>query len=184
MKMQRKSNNGSYVYRRKLRIFKPDSLSIIPEISLNGQQRILDVGCADAKLLEKLAEIHPNAEFYGVDIHEKYIKKNESRLSGANFHFYKASAEHLPFENNFFDIVISTNTMSKFRQRVRALDEMYRVLKPGGECFILEGISDREWKDKFDKILRQSKFIRPVKKFLPRTALLKKSYLIRYKKSH
>ena len=182
MKKQDKSRAGNFRYRKRMRFFTPDSLSVLSEINLNGQQRILDVGCASGELLKKLASLLPGGEFHGVDVNAKIVRKNEGKFSNGNIQFHRASADELPFENDYFDLVICTNALHKFPYRVRALDEMYRVLKPGGECIILEGISDKTWKNKFDKILRQSKFIRPLKKYLPRTALFRKSYLVKYRK--
>jgi len=182
VKNQQKSQKGNYQYRKRIRFFTPDNLSVLPEINFNGQQRILDVGCSDGKLLKKLAALLPGGEFHGVDTDAKRMKKNGKKGSNGNIQFHHAVADNLPFDNDYFDLVICTNALHKFPYRVRALDEMYRVLKSGGECIILEGISDKEWKNKFDKILRQSKFIRPLKKYLPRTALLKKSYLVKYQK--
>ena len=176
------SGNGRIKYRRKIKLFKPDSLSILPEIDIDGSKKVLDVGCSNGRLLKKLAQLYPNVEFHGVDIDAKIINKNKKENDFPNLHFHHASAENLPFDNESFDIVITTNTMGEFKQRVRSLDEMYRVLKRRGECFILEGVKNRAYREKFDKILRQCKFIRPRKKFIKRTALLKRSYFIHYTK--
>ncbi|MCB2290162.1 class I SAM-dependent methyltransferase [Clostridium sp. CS001] len=52
------------------------------------------------------------------------------------------SAEKLPFNDNCFDIVVSTFTFSSIPDIESALSEFYRVLKPGGRLFFLEyGIS-------------------------------------------
>jgi len=53
-------------------------------------------------------------------------------------------------------------------------------LKSGGELYLLEGIRNRKWKNRLEKIIRQSKFILPEKKYLPRTAILNRSYFIHY----
>ncbi len=164
------------------RLFRPDALSIIPEIKFRANLKILDVGCRNGRLIFALASFLNNYEFHGLDINAKYIQKNEAKNKFPNVKFHYAQAEELPFSNEYFDIVICTNALHRFPQRVRALDEMFRVLKIGGELFLLEGFNGGDWKNKFDKILRQSKFIHPEKKFLPRTALFKKSYLVHFRK--
>ena len=164
------------------RLFRPDALSIIPEIRFRENLKILDVGCRHGRLIFALAAFLNNYEFHGLDINAKHIKKNEAKNKFPNVKFHCAPAEELPFSNEYFDVVICTNALHHFLQLVRALDEMYRVLKNGGELLILEGFDGSDWKNKFDKILRQSKFIRPEKKFLPKTALFKKSYLVHYVK--
>jgi SAM-dependent methyltransferase len=55
------------------------------------------------------------------------------------------SAHGLPFENESFDRVVSTWTMCSIPEVSKALEEVYRVLKPGGRFHFLEhGLSD-DW---------------------------------------
>jgi len=162
------------------RLFKPDCLSILSEMNLRANIKILDVGCKNGSLLFTLASFLENCELHGVDINPRHIQKNQSRSKYKNVRFHCASADDLPFENNYFDLIACTNALHHFPKRARSLDEMYRVLKSNGELYLLEGIRDDKWKNRFEKILRQSKFIRPEKKFLPRTALFSKSYFIHY----
>jgi ubiquinone/menaquinone biosynthesis C-methylase UbiE len=164
------------------RIVTPDCISILPELNLSNNIKILDVGCRNGRLLFKLASFLEDCQLYGIDIEPKRIQKNQARNRYKNLHFRCAPAENLPFENGYFDIICCTNAIHKFPQRVRALDEMHRVLKSNGELYILEAFRDDKWKNKLDKILRQSRFIRPEKKFLPRTAIFSKSYFIQYTK--
>ena len=164
------------------RLFKPDSLSILPEINFKENLKFLDVGCKNGRLLFKLASFLHNYEFHGLDINPDHIKKNEKKNKFDNVKFHCAPAEDMPLSNEYFDIVVCTNALHHFPQRVRALDEMHRVLKPGGELYLLEGLNGSEWKNRLDKILRQSKFILPGKKYLPKTALFRKSYFIFYTK--
>ncbi|MFZ5516062.1 MAG: class I SAM-dependent methyltransferase [Candidatus Zhuqueibacterota bacterium] len=164
------------------RLRKPDSLSILPELNIYKNMRILDVGCRDGKLISTLASFLESSEFHGLDLAQGQIQKNQRRNKLKNLQFHCAPAEELPFENNYFDIITCTNALHHFPQRVRALDQMYRVLKPGGELYILQGVRDKQWKERFEKILRQSKFIMPEKKYLPKTALFSKSFFIHYVK--
>jgi len=164
------------------RLFTPDSLSILPEINFRENLKVLDVGCKHGRLLFKLAPFLNNYEFHGLDINPDHIKKNEANNKFNNITFQCAPAEDMPYSNEYFDIVVCTNALHHFPQRVRALDEMHRVLKTGGELYLLEAVDGQEWKNRLDKILRQSKFILPQKKYLPKTALFKKSYLIFYTK--
>ena len=165
------------------RLFTPDSLSILPEINFGEDLRFLDVGCKKGRLLFKLASFLHNYEFHGLDINSDRIKNNDANNKFNNIKFHCAPAEDMPFSNEYFDIIVCTNALHHFPQRVRALDEMHRVIKAGGELYILEGVNGNEWKNRLDKILRQSKFILPDKKFLPKTALFRKSYFIHYARS-
>jgi len=164
------------------RLFTPDCLSVLPELNLRENVRILDVGCKNGKLIFKLASFLKSGELHGVDIEPDCIKRNQTQNHYENVYFHCSPAENMPFEDGYFDLIVCTNALHHFPQRVRALDEMYRVSKPEGELYLLEGIRDQKWKAKLDKILRQSKFILPEKKYLPRTAIFSKSYFIHYVK--
>ncbi len=161
-------------------LFKPDCISILPELNLQVNIKLLDVGCGNGRLLFKLAPFLENCELHGIDIEPRQIQKNQTKNSYKNLHFHCAPSDALPFESDYFEILTCTNALQKFPQKVRSLDEMHRVLKPNGDLYLLEGVSDNKWKDKFEKTLRQSKFIRPEKKYLSRTALFTKSYFIHY----
>lgn len=162
------------------RLIKPDCLSLLPELNLRPEQKMLDIGCNNGRLLFTLATFLDDCELHGLDIAERQIRKNQRRNRYKNLQFHCAPAENLPFDNNFFNIITCTNALDRFPQRVRALDEMFRVLKSAGELYILEGVRNEAWKQKFDKILRQSRFIRPEKKYLHRTAIFSKSYFIHF----
>lgn len=164
------------------RLIKPDALSILPELRLRENIKILDVGCGNGRLLFKMASFMETCELHGIDIRPGRIRKNQAKNRYPNLKFQCCSADNLPFSSEYFDLIVCTSALQRFPQKVRSLDEMHRVLKTRGDLYILEGIRDNEWKNKFEKILRQSKFIRPEKKFLPQTALLSKSYLIHYVK--
>jgi ubiquinone/menaquinone biosynthesis C-methylase UbiE len=50
--------------------------------------------------------------------------------------FKHGSAEELPFDDNTFDIVASLGVLHQTESTQRAISEVYRVLKPGGEAVI------------------------------------------------
>lgn len=159
-------------------ITKPDCRTIITEIELGDRLKILDVACGKGKLLFALADILSDGEFKGIDISPKMIQRAINKNRFSQIQFLISPAEQLPFEDNYFDIVTCTNAIRLFQQRMRAIDEMHRVLKVGGKLYLMDGIYSKKWKNKFDKILRQTKFIQPIRKYLSRSALLSKSYLV------
>lgn len=163
-------------------ITKPDCRTIIPEIELREELKILDIACGNGKLLFALAEIIKQFEFKGIDISEKMITRCKKRNKFPQIEFFISPADNLPFDDDYFDIITCTNAIRLFPQRVRAIDEMHRVLKKDGILYLMDGISSKKWKRRLDKILRQTKFIRPRKKYLPRSAIFSKSYLVIAKK--
>ena len=159
-------------------IIYPDCLTIIPEIDLHDGLRILDVGCGKGKLLFKIADILKKSEIKGIDISKKVIEYCTKKNKYSNIEFLVSPVDNLLFDDDYFDIITCTNSIDFFPQRVRAIDEIYRVLKPGGKFFLLNAFNSQKWRKNFDKMLRQTKFIQPRKKYLPRSSILSKSYLV------
>jgi ubiquinone/menaquinone biosynthesis C-methylase UbiE len=76
----------------------------------------------------------------GIDTTERQAEVSELffKEMGAtsNFRFQKALAEELPFPPESFDAVMCYDVIEHVTDVVRTLDEMYRVLRPGGRAFI------------------------------------------------
>ena len=63
----------------------------------------------------------------------QYIYANLSRGAGADA---LADAEHVPFREGVFDSLLCAETLEHLQDPYRCLDEIWRVLKPGGTCVI------------------------------------------------
>jgi len=108
---------------------------------LRPGQRLLDVGCGTGALLERLARSVPGAELSGVDASARMLAVARRRL-GEDVHLARSGAEALPFPDRAFDCVVSTNALHYFPDAKRALDEMTRVLRPGGILVITDWCHD------------------------------------------
>lgn len=112
--------------------------------SIEGQdwsdKRVLDIGCSHGKLsLEIMAKTNAE-ELVGVDTAMDRISK-ACQLAKDNpnkkLSFFVASADNLKkFADNTFDIVFSNMAFQQFKDKQKALEEISRVLKSGGEAFI------------------------------------------------
>lgn len=77
----------------------------------------------------------PNAEVIWIDINEVSIDhatKKKDRFHLDNVKFIKADWQNLPFDDNSFDLVFSSNTTSFIKDKDAAVSEYYRVLKDRG----------------------------------------------------
>ena len=92
--------------------------------------KILDVGCADGDLLLSLKNM--NYQPYGVDIANSFVERAIKNGCVA----FQASSESLPFEANFFDCVISTETLEHVERPFETLQEFHRIIKTGGFCLV------------------------------------------------
>jgi SAM-dependent methyltransferase len=100
--------------------------------------KLINVGCAHGPDFIPFKE---SFELYGVDysremlaLAKKYAGKNEIKLD-----LQEADARSLPFADNFFDDAIAIaiyHHIEESEGRLKAVKELHRVLKPGGEAFI------------------------------------------------
>lgn len=101
-------------------------------------KRVLEVGVGAAT--DFLQWGKNGAELYGIDLTEEAVKYAENRLSLYNIKAQEikvADAENLKFNDNFFDIVYSWGVIHHSPDTPKALKEIIRVLKPGGQAKIM-----------------------------------------------
>ena len=104
---------------------------------------VLDIGCGTGTLTVEIARLLASrgGRVSGVDAAPKMIRVALHKARGlANAYFDVAAAEALPFFDASFDYVLSTFFFHHidFDLKVRALDEAFRVLRPGGLCIIVD----------------------------------------------
>ena len=102
---------------------------------------ILDVATGTADFAVAAAKLSPE-KIFGVDLSEKMLesgrKKIEKKGLNALIELKKGDAEHLPFEENFFDAVTTGFGVRNFENLKKGLDEIFRILRPGGTFIVLE----------------------------------------------
>jgi SAM-dependent methyltransferase len=81
--------------------------------------RIIDIGCGKGYLLNRIRQMHPGAELFGLDL--------EDRLQYGGINFRSGSVTRLPFPDNYFDTVICTHTIEHIIPLQQAVDELIRV---------------------------------------------------------
>jgi malonyl-CoA O-methyltransferase len=94
---------------------------------------ILDVGCGTGACSRELRDQFPKAKVSAIDIAEGMIKKAKmSQKFFKKIDYQVADAEHLPFEDNYFDLVFSSLSVQWMPDLKKTFSELHRVLKPGG----------------------------------------------------
>ena len=66
------------------------------------------------------------------------IAQRNAAQAGVNVEFRLGSASDMPFEDGQFDFLFCRAAFKNFAQPGRALQEMYRVLKPDGRALIVD----------------------------------------------
>lgn len=116
--------------------------TIIAELGrpVDGALRILDVGCATGRLLERLAEAGAT-HLCGADLAPRILGVASEKLSriGAAVDLRVADAEdRLPWDDGLFDIVTLVGVLHHFFRPGDALAEIRRVLNPGGRLLVID----------------------------------------------
>lgn len=91
---------------------------------------VLDAGCGAGYVSEGMA---PRVKLIGVDIEKEAVEFCQKNRKGK---FLQADLESLPFKNNYFDLIIFTNTIEHLENPHPILSELTRVLKPGGKLYV------------------------------------------------
>ena len=105
-------------------------------------KRILDLGCTIGSNLFPYHDVYPDAELYGVDVAAPCLRYAHARAVSRNIkaHLFQQNAERLSFEDNTFDLVVSSFFFHELSvvATQRVLAECHRILKPGGMMVQME----------------------------------------------
>jgi ubiquinone/menaquinone biosynthesis C-methylase UbiE len=103
---------------------------------------ILDIGTGPGYLPIEIAKMAPNIKIDGIDSSRRMIKiacRNAAEAEmGHRVHFEVGDANRLRFEDDSYDMLISSGVFHSWRNPVRVLNECYRVLKQGKEAWIYD----------------------------------------------
>jgi len=116
----------------------------------------------------------------GLDISKSFVEiaRRNARQAGLKIDFREGNASAMPFPENTFDFTFCQAAFKNFSEPVRAIAEMYRVLRPGGICVIADLRRDASAAEIEREI--QGMGIGPLNRFLVRwtfkNMLLKSAY--------
>jgi len=108
----------------------------------NDGSLILEAGCGVGAQTKIIAPANPRSKFISIDISLDSVVQAEAmaqKLGIANVEFKQADIFNLPFENNHFDHVFVCFVLEHLSHPIEALQELKRVLKPGGTIMAIEG---------------------------------------------
>ena len=109
-------------------------------VPLKGQ-RIIELGCGNARLARTVLEQFADSEWVGLEVDQRQHAKNvaapQSRLQ-----FVAAGAQDIPFANASFDLAVMLKSLHHvpLPLMAQALKEIARVLRPGGHLYVSEPV--------------------------------------------
>jgi arsenite methyltransferase len=135
---------------------------LISSLALRGDERVLDVGCGHGLMLLGAAKKLTTARAVGIDLWQKQDQagnRREATLENATregvvnrVELVDGDARQMPFEKETFDVILSSWALHNIYDapgRRRALEEIVRVLKPGGRILITDIRHAEEYADVF-----------------------------------
>lgn len=111
---------------------------------IKSGQRVIDLGCGVGATPVYLAQ-ELQSQIIGMDLIESMLHRAQERAAAFLVldltPFLAADARYLPFPDNCFDVVLLESVIVFFKNKVRAIQEYFRVLKPGGSL----GFTEMTW---------------------------------------
>jgi ubiquinone/menaquinone biosynthesis C-methylase UbiE len=110
--------------------------------------RVLEVAPGPGYLAIELAKRGPY-EVSGLDISKTFVEiaARNAREASLQIDFRQGNAAAMPFSADTFDLIVCRAAFKNFSQPVEAMNEMHRVLKPGGRALIIDLRKDASMDD-------------------------------------
>ena len=116
----------------------------------------LDVGTRFGEFAFTLVEAMPEgSRIIGMDCEPETVAQAREKSAGKGVEFMVGDAAHMDFEDGVFELVAISNTLHHIEDYGAVLDEMLRVLRPGGYFMVNEMFSDNQNEAQQDVYKRQ-----------------------------
>lgn len=108
---------------------------LLEKVSINSKSRVLDIGCGLGRTSCRLAK-ETGCTVTGIDIMPKMVEESKKTAKKMGVEdrvkFMEGDARRLPFKDNSFDMVLVESVTIFVEDVAKAINEYYRVVKPGG----------------------------------------------------
>lgn len=129
-----------------------DEFALLARVVPLAGARVLDLGCGNGEMSRRMLQEGGAAQVIGLEMDDVQLAKNLTAALPPGLGFQRGGAEAIGFDAESFDVV----TMFKSLHHVpvaemdRALAEIHRVLRPGGELYVSEPVFAGE----FNEVMR------------------------------
>lgn len=133
-----------YIFCRE-KVFRDDTPRIARRLWPAGNPvvnaKVLELGCGPGFYSRKLAVRFPQISVLGIDNSKRqidYARIKASRCGVRNCRFERGNVLDLAQSDDSFQAIIASRLFTVLPERARAVSEIFRVLCPGGKCFVAE----------------------------------------------
>jgi ubiquinone/menaquinone biosynthesis C-methylase UbiE len=116
--------------------------------NLPRDARVLEIAPGPGYLSVALAKLGP-FKITGLDISQSFVRmaSQYAKREGVVARFIHGSASDIPLEDGLFDLIVCRAAFKNFSEPLKAINEMHRVLKPGGTAIIIDLRKDASWEE-------------------------------------
>ena len=96
---------------------------------------LIDIGCGPGGFLCAVQKRFPDIQLNALDLSEEMVRETQERL-GPSAVAIVGDSEHMPLESEQYEIVTCNMSIHHYPHAQDAVNEMYRILKPGGTLLL------------------------------------------------
>ncbi len=133
-------NRISFLYPAINYFLKGQRKSLIEEINSAPPGKLLEIGIGNGSHLP----LYTSHQITGIDISEAMLSKAQ-RFKDNNIELLLMNGENLLFSEACFDYVVISHVLAVTKNPDQLLEQVYKVLKPGGKLFILNHFTPDNW---------------------------------------
>jgi len=140
----------------------PFGLLLLEHVPLKPGMTVLDVGCGTGfPLVELAGRLGKTSRVYGIDRWKDALAQLDRKVKTRgleNVSMVEGNAAAMPFEPEFFDLVVSNLGLNNFENKEKVFAESHRVLKKGGTFALTTNLVGhlREFYEVFEKVLAET----------------------------
>ncbi|MDG2139608.1 MAG: class I SAM-dependent methyltransferase [Flavobacteriales bacterium] len=124
---------------------------VCSQIDLNGLN-VLEVGSGRGGGASFIARYHNPKTVTGIDISQNAINLCQNTYNINNLKFLIGDSENIPFDDNYFDAVVNVESSHCYPSLDKFINEVNRVLKPGGSFLYCDLVITSELEDHLNQL--------------------------------
>ena len=125
---------------------------VLAQLAQIPHRRILDLGCGTGELLASIRGRWPETVCAGLDLSPRMLEVARRKL-GEGAELVQGEAGSLPFREEQFDVVLCTDSFHHYPDPGRVLEEVARVLLPGGVFLLADTTAPGPFRQAIDLLL-------------------------------